>query len=122
LSAPNRLKAWFHRVVLARRWLTFIVMGLAFLAFGIGTLNLIHVVQANLELLVEHGWQAVMDGGGRQLVELLVTGYLSMAGYLVFKTCEHSLVHALGEAPAPATVPLSPPEPKETHEDRPAAG
>ena len=31
-----RLPAWFQRTVLARRWLTFIVMGLAFFGFGAG--------------------------------------------------------------------------------------
>ncbi len=93
--APGRLlKRGLHRWVLSRRWLSFLVMGLAFLLFGLGSLNLIHLLAANLALLNEHGWQAWEDGGLRQLLELLLSGYGSLLAYLVFKTCEHVLVHA----------------------------
>lgn len=88
------LKRGLHRWVLSRRWLTFLVMGLAFLLFGLGSLNLVHVLAANLALLAEHGWQAMLDGALRQLLELLLSGYASLAAYLVFKTCEHVLVQA----------------------------
>jgi hypothetical protein len=74
-------------------------MGLAFAAFGGGTVNLIVVLKANIDLLASYGWQAVMDGGVRQLVEIVVTGYLSMAAYVVFKVCEHVLVDGIAEAP-----------------------
>jgi len=37
-----------------------------------------------------------MDGALRQLVELVLTGYLSIAAYVVFKTCEHRLSNWLG--------------------------
>jgi hypothetical protein len=90
------MRAWFQRVVLARIWLTFVVMGLAFFTFGVGTLNLFFLLQANANLLIEHGWLAAMEGGAQQLLELLVTGYASMAAYTVFKTCEHRLAHWLG--------------------------
>jgi hypothetical protein len=86
-----------RRAVFARRWLTFIVLGLSFFAFGAGTVNLFRLLAANVSLLTEYGWQAVVDGGGRQLVELVVTGYLSMAAWLIFKACEHRLVHWLTE-------------------------
>ncbi|MGB7904241.1 MAG: hypothetical protein WCF43_06075 [Steroidobacteraceae bacterium] len=89
------LKRWFQRAVLSRRWATFVVLCLAFFVFGVGTLNLFMLLSANVELLYEYGWQAVMDGGLRQLVELLATGIISMAAYLVFKTCEFRLVQAL---------------------------
>jgi hypothetical protein len=95
------MRRWFHRVVLARRWATFLVMGLAFLLFGAGTLNIFYVLKANLALLSEHGWMAAMDGGLQQLVELLITGYASQAAYIVFKACEHSLVHAVCDSPEP---------------------
>lgn len=96
----SRLGAWFRRAVLARRWLTFVVLGLAFFVFGSGSVNLFFLLKANGELLAEHGWQAAMDGGARQLVELLASGYVSMAAYVVFKACEHALVHGLVDAPA----------------------
>jgi hypothetical protein len=92
--------------VLTRRWATFIVLGLAFFGFGVGTLNLFMLLKANADLLAAHGWVAVMDGGLRQLVELLVTGYASMLCYVVFKACEYSLVRHLADPP-PAGKPAS---------------
>jgi hypothetical protein len=94
VAAPKR---WFHRVVLSRLWLSYVVMCLAFFAFGIGTLNLFYLLRANSALLVDHGWQAVLDGGAMQLVELLFSGFAAMAAYVVFKACEHRLVHWLAD-------------------------
>ena len=91
------VRRWFQRVVLGRVWLTYIVMGLSFFAFGVGSLNLFYLMQANTQLVLEHGWMALMDGALRQLLELLVTGYLSMAAYVVFKACEYRLAHWLGD-------------------------
>jgi hypothetical protein len=48
-------------------------------------------------LLTSYGWQAVMDGGLRQLLEIVITGYLSMAAYVIFKVCEHVLVDHIVE-------------------------
>jgi hypothetical protein len=104
---------WFQRTVLARRWLAFIVLGLAFFVFGSGSLNLFFLFKANAQLLADNGWQAVMDGGLQQLVELLVSGYLSMAAYVVFKSCEHALVHGLVDRPQPL-----PSSESNHHEDR----
>ena len=92
------MKRWFHRTVLARPWLTFLVMGLAFFVFGLGTYNLVMLLSANAALIANHGWQALMDGAARQLVELIVSGYLSMAAYVVFKACEYRLAHGLVDA------------------------
>jgi hypothetical protein len=89
------MKAWFARAVLARRSTTFIVMGIAFIVFGCGTYNLFMVLKANFNLIGDYGWQGLADGGARQLVELLVTGYASLAAYVIFKACEHALVHHL---------------------------
>jgi hypothetical protein len=92
------MKKWFHRVVLSRRWLTFIVMGLAFFVFGAGTLDIAMLFSANAEFISRYGWQAVMDGAALQFVELVATGYLSMAAYLVFKVCEYRLARDIAEA------------------------
>ena len=83
------------RLVFSRRWLTFIVMGLAFLSFGAGTFNLFFLLKANTELVFEHGLMVLGDGAAQQLVELLVTAYLSMAAYVLFKACELRLVQWL---------------------------
>jgi hypothetical protein len=89
----------FQRWVLTRLWLTFVVLGLSFLAFGVGTLNIGLLLMANVHLLSEYGWQAIMDGALRQLLELVATGYLSIAAYVVFKACEHRLSDWLGHGP-----------------------
>jgi hypothetical protein len=86
---------WLDRVVFARAWLTFAVMVAAFLVFGAGTFNLFLLLKANLDLIAEHGMQALADGAAQQFVELLVTAVLSMGAYLLFKACEHHLVHRL---------------------------
>jgi uncharacterized membrane protein HdeD (DUF308 family) len=87
-----------QNLVFRRRWLTFLVMGLAFLAFGAGTFNLFFLLRANAELVLEHGWMALADGAAQQFVELLATAFLSMAAYVLFKACEHHLVHWLVDA------------------------
>lgn len=92
------MKNWFHRgEVLSRRWATFLVMGLSFMLFGATSVNLFFVASANLKLIMEHGLQALADGAAEQFLELLGTVYMSMAAYVVFKTCEHSLVHWCSE-------------------------
>ena len=73
-------------------------MGVAFLGFGAGTFNLFFVLKATTELVVNYGWMALGDGAARQLVELLATAYLSMVAYVLFKACEHRLVHWLAES------------------------
>ena len=94
------MKDWFYRVVLSRRWATFLVMGLSFMLFGATSVNLFFVASANLKLIVDYGLQALADGAAEQFLELLGTVYVSMAAYVVFKTCEHNLVHWCSTAPA----------------------
>jgi hypothetical protein len=91
------LKRWFQRTVLSRRWLTFLVMGLAFFVFGAGTVNIFMLFKANAEFIASYGWQALMDGAARQFIELAVTGYLSLAAYIVFKACEIRLARDLAD-------------------------
>lgn len=93
------MKTWFHNVILRRRWTTFVMLGLSFFVFGVTSLNLLFIARSNFDLIVEHGWQALADGGAQQLLEVLANGYLSMAAYVVFKTCEATLVRWLVEPP-----------------------
>lgn len=90
------MNRFFQRVVLSRLWLTFIVLALSFLAFGACTVNTGLLLMANIRLLGDYGWQAVGDGALRQLLELLGSGAVGMAAYVVFKACEHRLVEWLG--------------------------
>ncbi len=89
------MQTWLERVVFARIWLTFAVLVAAFLVFGAGTYNLFLVLKANLDLIAEHGWQALADGAAQQFIELMFTAAASMAAYVLFKACEHRLVHRL---------------------------
>ena len=111
------LKRWFNRAVLSRPWLTFLVMGLAFFAFGAGSYNLVMLFKANAELIANYGWQALMDGAARQFAELVISGYLSIAAYVVFKACEHRLTHQLtGPESAPEDAADGPPTRKSSND------
>ncbi|MBM2884170.1 hypothetical protein JFK97_07175 [Chromobacterium phragmitis] len=83
--------AWLHRHPVA----CFLLLGLSFLLFGLGTINLALLLQLNLKVWLEAGWQAAMAGALRQLGELLLSGYAAMAAYIIFKCCEKALVDRL---------------------------
>jgi hypothetical protein len=84
-----------YRFLLRRWWLTFILMGLSFVLFGLVTLNLLHSLGANLAFLGMHGVDAVREGGLLQLLELVASGYGAAACYVFFKLCEKVLVDRL---------------------------
>jgi len=95
MNVAMRARRLFQRWVLQRTWTCFVALGISFIGFGLGTLHLATFLKANLDLVADYGWQALMDGAAQQFVELLVNGYVSMAFYVVFKTCEYRLVHGL---------------------------
>jgi len=95
MKPAARVRELFRRQVLERTWPCFVVLGLSFLGFGIFGLSLATLLKANIDLVVDNGWQALMDGAARQFFELVLNAYLSMACYVVFKACEHSLVERL---------------------------
>jgi hypothetical protein len=95
----TRARSLFHHLVLQRSWTCFVVLGLSFLGFGIGTVNLASLLKANLDLVLKYGAQALMDGAASQLLQLLWNAYMAMAFYVVFKACEYRLVHGLSENP-----------------------
>ncbi|MBB5018805.1 uncharacterized BrkB/YihY/UPF0761 family membrane protein [Chitinivorax tropicus] len=79
-----------------RHWLlALFVTALAFLGFGLASFNLITLLQANLALIAEHGWQALQDGALMQLVELSASTLVALLCYLVFKVGERLLVEKL---------------------------
>jgi len=88
---PSRLYAFLLRWW----WLAFLLMGICFVLFGLLSLNLLHSLGANLEFLGMHGVDAVREGGLRQLVELIATGYAAALFYVLFKLCERVLVERL---------------------------
>jgi hypothetical protein len=87
----SRLYAFLSR----RWWLTFLLMGVSFVLFGLVSLNLLHVLSANVEFLGAHGLDAVKEGGLTQLLGLVVSGYAAAMFYVFFKLCEKVLVERL---------------------------
>ena len=90
---------FFKRVVLTRRWLTFVTMCLCFAVFGASTVNLFNMFRANVRVIADNGFMALADGAAQQFVELLLTLLLGMLAYIVFKACEYRLVHVLTDMP-----------------------
>ena len=98
--------SFFKRVVLTRRWLTFLTMCVAFAVFGASTVNLFKMFHANVAVIVDNGFMALADGAARQFVELVFTLLLGMLAYIVFKACEYRLVHQLTDVHPPLPGPL----------------
>jgi hypothetical protein len=90
----THIKNYLHQHAL----FTFFLMGLAFFLFGVFSLNLIYLLKSNIELFLEYGSMALVDGALRQFVELIGYGYLSLGFYLLFKACEKILVERLVES------------------------
>ena len=99
---PKRWMDFFARHLV----LTFALMGLFFLAFGFISVNLFVVLKANIELFIEHGAMVIEDGALQQLGELMLSGYLSVVFFLLFKICERIIVDRLtGKSPAGIAPP-----------------
>ena len=100
---------------MARRWLmlagyrtltVFFLAGVFAALFAWSSFNLFQLALANLRYLEQFGGMALFEGGLRQLVEIVLTGYLSLAFYLGFKACETEFVHrwrSRGSSPRPQT-------------------
>ena len=84
-----------RRFLVAHHVVTFFLMGASFLLFGVITLNLFVLFKASIDLSLQYGVMALIDGAALQLFELILYGYLSMFFYLMFKTCERILVESL---------------------------
>ena len=51
----------------------------------------------NIDLFIEYGAMVIEDGALQQLVELLLSAFLSIGFYMAFKICERVLVERLTE-------------------------
>lgn len=96
---------FFKRVVLTRRWLTFLTMCVAFAIFGASTINLFNMFRANVGLIADYGFMALADGAAQQFLELAITLVLGMLAYIVFKACEYRLAHQLTDVHSEDDVP-----------------
>jgi hypothetical protein len=75
--------------------LTFVLLGLSFLMFGLTSINLFFLLKANLNLFLEYGLMVIDDGALEQLMELLGSAYLSMLFWILFRLCERILIERL---------------------------
>ena len=75
--------------------LTFLLMGVLFLLFGVSSVNLFVQLKANIDLFLEYGLMVIADGALQQLAEILGSTYLSIVFYILFKLCERILVERL---------------------------
>lgn len=84
----TRLFRWLvlHYVV------TYFLMVILFLVFGLLSLDLVKYVAANASYLLEFGIEALWDGGLRQFVELVLNSLAAVLAYVGFKLCEHALI------------------------------
>jgi len=77
----------------------FLLMCFSFVSFGVLSYNLVVYVAANANYLLTYQWEAIVDGGAQQLVEIWATALLAMACYLMFKLCEHALIERIAHQP-----------------------
>ena len=89
------LQRVFSRYALAHAGVTFLLLCASFGLFGAGTLNLFKMFSDNWDFISANGWMALTEGAAQQLLELLFYLFISMLNYVVFKACEHSLVHKI---------------------------
>lgn len=84
----------------------FLAMGGFVAALAVNSYSLLQFGLANYRYISKFGWLALMEGGLVQLLEISLTGLVSLGFYLGFKVCEVDLMtrwRALGKKSA-ATV------------------
>ena len=77
--------------------LTFVVMGAAFLCFGVTSVNLFITIMANVQLFIDYGAMVIDDGALQQLIELLLLAAASGLCYVIFSVCDRTLLRRLTE-------------------------
>jgi hypothetical protein len=78
-----------------RALLTFALMGMFFMLFGVTSVNLFFVLKANISLFIDYGAMVIDDGALRQLFGLAGMGLLSAGFLLACSVCERVLVKRL---------------------------
>lgn len=87
--------SWLKRLITFHPLLTLAVMLAAAMAFGLLSFNLFFFLKGNIELVRDHGVQALMEGALEELLQLFLYGVLSLIFYLIFKACENVLVERI---------------------------
>jgi len=89
-------KRWLD-FLYAHRSLTFALMVGFFLLFGVTSVNLFVLLKMNIDLFIQYGLMVIEDGALEQLIDLLLSAFLSIAFYMAFKICERVLVERMTE-------------------------
>ena len=89
MAMHTKMVTWLGRHTI----LCFLLMSFSFIFFGLFPLDLLRVFSANADYISGNGISGLMDGGLQQLLELCLGAIGAMFCYLVFKICEHILVH-----------------------------
>lgn len=90
-ASHSKLYLWLSR----HPWACWLLMTLAFVGFGLLSLDLVRLVSANAGYLSRGGWEALREDGLLQLVELCLNALIAIAAYVFFKLCEQVLVQRL---------------------------
>ncbi|WP_413989858.1 hypothetical protein ACMDCR_28620 [Labrys okinawensis] len=90
------MKFLFNALFNGPAWRTFLLMGMFAGLFAITSYDLLTLFSANFNFISTYGVMALMEGGLRQFVELVISGYLSLAFYILFKGCLYGLLARVG--------------------------
>lgn len=94
-ALSSRLRRRAVALLRPRPALTFVLMGVAFFGFGIASVNLVTLFRANLGLIVDYGWMALVEGAFVQFLQLCGSAALALVFWVVFKCCEKLLLDRL---------------------------
>ncbi|MFC2254449.1 hypothetical protein ACETRX_32845 [Labrys portucalensis] len=86
------MRAFFQSLFNGPIWRTFLLMGVFGGLFASSSYNLLELFTANYRYVSDYGIMALMEGGLRQLLELILFGYLSVGFYILFKGCLYGLL------------------------------
>jgi len=75
--------------------LTYVLMGIFFILFGITSVDLFFMLKANVNLFLEYGAMVIADGALQQLFELIGLLALSAGFFVLCAVCERLLVKRL---------------------------
>ncbi len=81
-----------YKMLYKHPFLTLILMMVSALVVGLLTLNIFNLMSANWAFISQYGVMALREGAALQLAELILTGFVSMLVYLLFKITENVLV------------------------------
>ncbi|MES9942488.1 MAG: hypothetical protein ABW104_11935 [Candidatus Thiodiazotropha sp. 6PLUC2] len=81
-----------HDYFSKRPILTLLLLMISALAFGLMTVNIFRLFAANWNFITTYGVVALSEGALWQTMELLLTGFLSIIFFLLFRFSEEILI------------------------------